>query len=239
LRALVVAALLVVWEIVTESGLISPLFLSPPAPVGGELVRGIRQGPLLSATLVTLYEVSITFLIVASVGVLFGYVLWRFGRLGAAYEPLLASAFASPVVLLYPLFFILLGRGRAAVVGQGVLLGAIPVILFTYRGLRDVRRPLLAVGRSNGLTGARLFRHVALPAASGSIFTGLRLGATYVLVSIIAVEYLGQTGGLGGTVASAALQFDTPSLYAAVVLVILITAAVLALTYRLEQIVRR
>ena len=235
LQLLVILGLLSVWEAATRSGIISPLFASPPTLVAEHLYAGMADGSLWQPTAVTLYEVAVTLLLVILIGTPLGYLMWRFGGVGAAYESLLASLFASPVILLFPLFFVVLGRGRTAVIAQGILLGGIPVVLYTYRGLRDVPRALLDTGRSLGLSGFRLFRHISLPSATGTIFTGLRLGTTFILVGVIAVEYLGQTGGLGTYVANASLVFDTAAMYTGVVLVILLTSLVLVLTYQMEK----
>lgn len=239
LQLAVIAGLLLVWELATRSGLVGALFARPPSVVSVELARGVADRSLLEPTLTTMSEVAVALLLVIAVGAPLGYLMWRFAGVGAAYESLLASLFASPLILLFPLFFVVLGRGGTAVVAQGLMLGVIPVALYTYRGLRDVPRALLDVGRTLGLRGFRLFRHISLPAATGTIFTGLRLGTTYILVSVIAVEYLGQTGGLGSYVATASLQFDTAAVYTGVVLVVLITSLVLMLTYQLEKWVHR
>lgn len=239
LQALVVLVLLAVWELVTRRGWVGPLFASPPSSVARNLLVGFRDGTLRQPTVTTLSEVAVALILVTAIGTPLGYVMWRFGGVGAAYEALLASLFASPVILLFPLFFVVLGRGRAAVIAQALFLGGIPVALYTYRGLRDVPRAQLDIGRSLGLQGFRLFRHISLPAAAGTIFTGLRLGTTFILVSVIAVEYLGQTGGLGSYVSNASLTFDTAAVYAGVVLVVLMTAVVLTATTQLEKWVSR
>lgn len=239
LQVMIVLGLLAVWELATRSGAVGQLFASPPSQVAVHLYAGMADGSLWEPTAITLYEVVVALLLVIVIGVPLGYLMWRFGGLGAAYEPLLASLFASPVILLFPLFFVVLGRGRTAVISQGILLGGIPVALYTYRGLRDVPSSLLDVGRSLGLGGFRLFRHISLPFATGTIFTGLRLGTTFILVSVIAVEYLGQTGGLGTYVARSSLVFDTAAMYTGVVLVVLMTSIVLVLTYQMEKWVHR
>ena len=41
-----------------------------------------------------------------------------------------------------------------------------------------------------------MFRHILLPAAA-TIFSGFRLGLTYILKSVLGLEYVVQVGGVG------------------------------------------
>jgi NitT/TauT family transport system permease protein len=82
-------------------------------------------------------------------------------------------------------------------------------------------------------------RHVLGPAAAPTLFTGLRLGLTYILVGVISVEYLAEIDGLGKAISFDYLAFDMPGVYAAVLLVIAVAAVLLAAIGRLQAVVRR
>jgi NitT/TauT family transport system permease protein len=71
------------------------------------------------------------------------------------------------------------------------------------------------------------------------VFTGLRLGLTYILISIISMEYIVQVGGLGRVVADTYLRFRMEELYSSIGFVVILSAAFIYLTYRGEQMVRR
>jgi ABC-type nitrate/sulfonate/bicarbonate transport system permease component len=55
------------------------------------------------------------------------------------------------------------------------------------------------------------------------IFTGLRLGFVYMLLSVIAMEYVVALGGIGNLISNAYFRLDTDELYAGVFMVIFLS----------------
>ena len=158
-----------------------------------------------------------------TVGVPFGYFLYRNAKYGIAYEGWLAAAFAAPTVLLYPLFLVLFGRTYMTLIVMGFIPGSIPIIIQTRQGLLGVSRTLVNVGRSFNLSERELFWKIQLPAAVPTIFTGIRIGVMYTLVNIVAIEYLIDFGGLGRIVSEMYFRFDTPGTYASIVSVVFVS----------------
>jgi NitT/TauT family transport system permease protein len=70
------------------------------------------------------------------------------------------------------------------------------------------------------------------------MFTGLRIGLTYILIVVVAMEFVLQIGGLGNLVAESSLLFRANELYSAVTLVIVVSAAFLYLINRVEKMVK-
>jgi NitT/TauT family transport system permease protein len=238
-RVGLVVALLGGVELAVRGRALHTLFVPAPSTVLVSLYHGVTGGTLLRPLLVTLYEAGLGSLIAVGLGVAGGYLLWRFGALGQAYEPLLGGVVAAPLILLYPISLVVFGRTTTAVVALGACLGLAPVALYARRGFLDVRPVFLKVGAVSRLSRPQNFRHVLLPAAAPMIFTGARLGITATLISVVALEYLAQIGGLGKTIAEGYLRFDLPGIYAAVTVVVVVTAALIVLAGRLERAARR
>ncbi|MGH3319041.1 MAG: ABC transporter permease [Streptosporangiaceae bacterium] len=238
-RPLVVVAFLGLVEVCVRVGLINPLFVSAPSAALGEAVRGLAGGALVLPLLVTLYESAIAFAAAAVVGLIVGYLLWRSATLTRAYEPLVGALFASPIILLYPIYLVLFGRTSVAISAQAATLGVLPVILYTRQGLAGVPDPLIKTAIVHRLSRSRALRYVLIPAAAPTIFTGLRLAVTYVLISVVAMEYLAQIGGLGKVINQSYLRFDMVRVYAAMAVVIVVTALLMAVTTWIERAVTR
>ena len=238
-RLAVIAAFLVLVEVAVRTEVINPFFVPRPSDV---LVRmGVRltESEFLGLVAVTLSETLVAFALAALVGMLVGFLLWRFRPLGNAFEPLVAALFSSPIVLLYPIFLVILGRDSGAIIALAAVFAVLPTILFTKQALSGVSRTLLNVGRSLNLSGWNSFRYIMLPAAAPTIFTGLRIALTYVLIVVVAMEYILQIGGLGRFVSESSLLFRAIDLYVSVGLIVLISAAFIWLINRLEKVVQR
>jgi len=238
-QVLVILLLLLIGEGIVRAGVINPLFASPPSAVAQAVYHGLVDGELSGLTLVTLYEVVVSLAIASAAGIALGYSLWRFDLLGRAYDPLLAALFSSPIILLYPIFLVLFGRTYQAIIAQGALYGALPMIIYTRQALGGVAPSLLRVAAVHRLSGGQRFRKVLLPAAAPAIFLGVRLAMTYILISIIAMEYLVKIGGIGKYIANADLAFQIVDVYAGVAMVVVMTVVLTSLTYAFQWLATR
>lgn len=192
----------------------------------------MSQELLYHALFVTTLEVLVTLLLAVLLGMPFGWLLYRFSRLGRAYEGWLAALFASPTILLYPVFLVLFGRSYAAIVAMALLASLIPITINVRAGLLDVPPVLPKVGRALRLSPHRLFWSVLLPAALPAVFNGLRLGLIYALVGVIAIEYLVVFGGVGRLVSETHFRYQITEMYAVIMFII-------ALVSTLDWLLRR
>jgi len=234
-RVGVAAVLLALLEAGVRSGLVNGYLVAPPSLVLRRLIELLATSAFRGLIGATLLETAVASCAAAVAGMLLGYALWRRPLLRRAYEPVLVALFSSPLILLYPIFLVLFGRGLVAVITLSALYGVVPVALFTLEGLAGVRPALLRVGVSLRLSRADLFRHIQLPAAAPTIFTGIRLGLAYVLISVVATEFVAQIGGLGNFVAETSLRFQTSATYAGIAMVLVTAVGFIALTRGLER----
>lgn len=229
-----VAAVAAALEAAIGAGWISPLVIAPPSSLPAAFGTLWTEGFVLAPFLLTVGQAFAATGLAALVGIPWGYLLWRRPTLGAAYEPWIGAAFAAPIILLYPLFLVLLGRGYATTILVGFLAAVIPVVLKTREAFLGVPKVLLEVGRSFNLSQAALVRRIAFPAAVPGIFTGLRLALIYALVNIIGLEFLIDFGGLGRIVSEMYFRYEIPAMYAAILLIVAVSWTFLAALARIE-----
>jgi NitT/TauT family transport system permease protein len=237
-RAAIGVAVLAAVQVAVMTRAVSPLFVAEPTAAIAGAARGLADGTLTGPLGTTVREVAISFALAGLAGLAVGYLMWRYGALGRAWEPWVAGLFAAPLILLYPIPMVIFGRDSAAIIAQAAAMAVLPVILYTRQGFAAIPPQLLKVAAVHRLSRGQAFRHVFLPAAAPTLVTGLRLGLTYILVGVISVEYLASTGGLGYAISYAYLQFDMPAVYAAVVVVVLLAAVLLGLVGRLAHLAR-
>jgi len=220
-------------------GWINPFFLASPLQAIGVLWSQLVSGNALYLIWVTLYEIAAALLISTVVGLLVGFVLWRYQLIGASYEILLAALFSSPVILAYPVFLVFFGRTSAAVIVLSSFFGLVPIIMNTKSAFQHVNPILVQVGASMNLSRQRMFRHILLPAAAPTIFSGFRLGLTYILKSVLGLEYVIQVGGVGMWLSDAAFRFEVGEVYAGLVGTTLLSILFLFMINHAEMKVRK
>ena len=235
--ATLVAALLAL-EALIRGGVISEFVLPPPSAILGSFQNVILEEQIFSRFLLTCGEALGAGVLITLIGVPIGVAMHRFDSLRRACETWVAAFAAAPLVLAYPLFLVIFGRSALTITMMGVAAGLAPVILKTIEGLSAVRPVLLDVGRSFRLTPRQQFWKIAFPAATPTIFTGLRLGLIFSLINVVGVEFLINFGGLGQLINDLAERYDLPGTYAAVFFVILVSVAFFVVLERIERLLR-
>ena len=196
----------------------------------------IVHGNALWLTGITLFEIAACLAISTVVRRASpAFLLWRYKLIGNSYEMLLAALFSSPVILAYPIFLVTFGRTSAAVIALSSIFGLIPIIINTKGAFQNVNPILLQVGASMNLTRQQMFRHILIPAVAPTIFSGFRLALTYILKSVLGLEYVAQVGGVGMWLSDAAFKFEVEEVYAGLFGTILLSILFLYVINRSES----
>jgi NitT/TauT family transport system permease protein len=128
-----------------------------------------------------------------------------------------------PAVALIPLAIVLFGTFGIAANRFVVVFAAVwPILINTIYGVRGIDRILHDVARTSGVGSAGRLARVTLPAALPSIATGIRVSAAIALLVCVTAEYYTGAGGIGAYMQDQYVAFNTPELYAAIVLVSLL-----------------
>lgn len=228
------AILIALAEWVVTAGWVSPFVLSPPSQVWTAAIEIYHGEQPFYAAARTIGTTLAAIFLAILIGLPCGLALWRYETVGRAYEGWLGALFASPKLLLYPLFLVVLGRNLGTLLVMGFVTATIPIMLKTREGLLTVSPVLIDVGRSFKLTERQLLWKVMLPSAIPTIFTGIRLSMIYTLISIVALEFLLAFDGLGGMVGEMYERYNIPGMYAAIVFVVLMSLAYFRILQRIQ-----
>jgi len=234
-----VVALVAAWWIGTTVGKISPILLPNPRNVFDELVDVIWTLEFVGDLRVTLTELAIAFAISSITGVTLGYLISRSQYSMRVFEPLLAGIYSVPIILFLPLYILFFGLGPASKIALGVTTSFFPIILNTIAGFGYVERIFVMSARSMGASDYQLFRFVLLPAAAPIILSGLRIGFTVALLSILGSETIASLAGLGHRIVHLAEGMDTARMFAYIAFAVAIALMLNTVTSALEAKARR
>ena len=230
-----VASLGLVWQAAANAGWIDTATVPPPDEILASLPQLVTDEDLLQRFVTTFLEAFAAAALAVAVGVPLGFLLHRSRLAGAAFEPWVAGIAAAPLVLLYPLFLVLIGRNVATIVVMGAVAGLPAMVLKTREGFDGTRRVLLQVMRSYGFGDTQVFWKLLVPASVPTLANGVRLALVFALINVVGVEFLVNFGGLGQLIADLSDRYELPAMYGAVLFVILVSLCFFVLTERIER----
>ncbi len=189
--------LLAVWEALSRSGRIDPLFWPPPSSLWDTFREEIEAGGLLTDVRVSLLRILGGFLLGAVPGVILGLAMGLSWPIRVFVMPIAAAVYAIPKIAVLPLVILVFGIGETSKVVIVALSIFFLVVLNTMGGVLAIDRTYRDVAKSFGANPIALFFTVALPGALPAIFTGLRLALGFSLIVIVGAEFLSPRRGVG------------------------------------------
>ena len=197
IRVAVLAAALIIWQVVVETGLVDELLASRPTAVVSYLGEVVRL-PAFWHDFQSTSTAALVSLVVGSIaGIVVGLVLHEVPVLSRAVSPYIALLNGLPRPALAPLFLVWFGLGLTAKVAVAVTIVFFVLLVNVASGLRAVDADQLHLARSLGMTRRQRLLFVELQSATPSIIAGLRLAAVYAVLGVVVSEMVAATDGLG------------------------------------------
>ncbi|MGH8866409.1 MAG: ABC transporter permease [Actinomycetes bacterium] len=195
----------------------------------------LADGSFASAYAETILPLLVGVLLTGVGGILAGLVMGLSPRGEWLGLPLFIVLQASPSAAIVPLITFIYGIGFAAKVFAVVLLSAPVIVLNSYRGIRNTPHSLIEMGDAFQAKRWQRIWKIVLPAGSGLIFAGLRLGLAQGFTGAILAELLITPTGVGDLITFHRSAADYPKMFAAILSIILFASVSLSLLQHLEQ----
>ena len=212
-------ALLALWQAGADGGWISPQVLPPPVFVWQTLTDLATSGELWANLQASLLRVVTGFAIGSLLGLGLGSAMGLSPRLQAYVLPTFNALVQIPVLAWLPFVLLLVGIGeplKYILIAKAAL---VPVTLNTLQGFRQTPEALREVGRIYGYTRRQEVLEIVLPHAVPTLFTGLRLGFTKAWLSLVVVELVASSEGIGYLIVYGRQLFQLDLVMAAVIVV--------------------
>ncbi|MBW3833779.1 taurine ABC transporter permease TauC [Aeromonas hydrophila] len=236
---LTLCALLALWWLVARLGLISPLFLPPPAQVLQQFAtlagpQGFMDATLWQHLAASLQRILIALAAATLCGVTVGLAMGLSPTLRGMLDPLIELYRPVPPLAYLPLMVIWFGIGETSKVLLIYLAIFAPVAMATLAGVQGARQVRLRAARALGANRWQVLWFVIVPGALPDILTGLRIGLGVGWSTLVAAELIAATRGVGFMV-QAAGEFLATDVVLAGILVIALIAFTLELGLRALQ----
>ncbi|MGX0890738.1 sulfonate transport system permease protein [Pseudomonas sp. ADAK2 TE3594] len=197
LRLLSPIALLLLWELASQLGLIPQRIIAAPSQIGGTLWAMIVSGELGKHLLVSLQRALLGLSIGVSVGVVAALITGLSKRGEVILDSPMQMLRTIPSLALVPLFILWFGIGEFTKIALIVTGTTFPVYLNLFAGIRNIDPKLIEAANTLGLNRRELIWHVILPGSLPSFFVGLRYSLGISWLALVFVEQINTTAGIG------------------------------------------
>lgn len=189
--------ILMIWELASRLGLLSPRLLAAPSKAVVTGYALIANGTLTDSFLASAQRAYLGLAIGIVAGIVLALIagLSRIGE--ASIDGTVQIKRAIPTLALIPFGILWLGIGDLMKVTIISLSVFIPVYVNVHAALKGIDIKYVELARTLGLTRLEFVRRVVIPGAMPGFFVGLRLAVTTCWASLIVLEQINTTDGIG------------------------------------------
>jgi ABC-type nitrate/sulfonate/bicarbonate transport system permease component len=221
------------WEVYVDLMAVPPYLVPAPSAIWRAL--GDQRWLLWNAAMPTLQIAVLGFVVSVGLGLVLALAIHQSRLLRLAVYPIVIASQTVPLIALAPALVVILGFGltpKLLIVG---LICFFPVTVNAVDGFRGVDPDLINLMKTLGAGRWRRFRDVEWPSALPSIFSGAKIAATFCVVGALWGELVGSSEGLVYLMNQQQNTFDTPGLFASMVVLVVMGVAMFLIVTALER----
>jgi sulfonate transport system permease protein len=197
LGLLLPASLFFLWQLAVKRQWLPEQILPAPDLVWQSFKDLWDSGELLDHLAISARRVGWGLLAGASSGLVLGFGMGLSRTVRAYLGPTFDVISQFPVLGWIPILMIFVGIDEALKIVAISIAVVVPVAVNAQKGIANIPRALFEVGRVYRFTPAQVVLRVVLPAAAPSLFTGLRQAVMQAWLTLVFVELLASSEGIG------------------------------------------
>jgi NitT/TauT family transport system permease protein len=198
LPALTFMSLIIIWELIANSGEVSKTILTPPTKI---LPVVIENHDIIFTELVfTAVEVLLGWFVGGLIGVLLATLIYRNKSLSSLLINLSVLINSVPLIALAAILGGILGTGQA---GKSVIVGLVcffPMFISALKAFVDVDSKFVDLFKTYGANERERFIKLIVPSGLPLILNTLKVNVLTAISTAVVAEFFGAHGGIGNLI---------------------------------------
>jgi len=232
--ALGFAIVLLAWELLVRFFGIKLYILPPPSTV--LVTLWTKRATIGAAAWYTGQPMLIGYAFAVLVGVALALSFALSRLIESIVYPQIVFLQIIPKIAIAPLFMIWFGYGLTSKVLIVFLLSFFPVVVSAVQAFRSMDPDIRDLARVTGASPARMFFRVQVPHALPTMFTGFKVAAALAATAAVVAEFVSSDRGLGYLLVDYTNRFDTPGVFAAILVLSAMGLVLYAVVEAIERI---
>lgn len=224
--AAALALIVLLWFILSETGIVPGYMLPSPVDVVKALIGDF---PIIMEHARTTLQEAFYGL---SIGIILAFItatlMDHFLILNRAFYPIMIITQTIPTIAIAPVLVLWMGFGMVPKITLVVITTFFPITVGLLDGYKSVDRDSIDLMRAMGATKLQIFWHVKIPAAMPQFFAGLKISASYAVVGAVISEWLGGFVGLGVYMTRVKQAYAFDKMFAVIIFIVVISLLLMA-----------
>lgn len=213
------AVILLAWSVASHYEMVNTLFLPEPVNVMKKLVENLTDGSLMQDMGISIYRISMRFLLAAVLGVPIGILCSCFRSVSAVFSPLCQFVRYMPVPAFVPLLMVWMGIGEFSKI-MIVFIGTFfQLVLMIIDDSNSVSDDLLAAGYTLGASNRTTLFRVLIPAMAPAMMQTLRMMIGWAWTYLVVAELVAANTGLGYSILKAQRFLKTDAIFVGIIVI--------------------
>lgn len=211
--------ILAIWTILSRFDIVNSLFLPEPLQVVNKFFSCIKDGSLKEDTLISIYRITMGFLLATVLGVPIGILCASFSKCAAFFKPMCEFVRYMPVPAFVPLLMVWIGIGEFSKI-MIVFIGTFfQMVLMVIDNANSVSDDLLSASYTLGAGNRKAIFSVLIPAMAPSLMQTLRMMIGWAWTYLVVAELVAANSGLGYSILKAQRFLKTENIFMGILVI--------------------
>lgn len=224
---------LCIWQIACEFGLVPAFLLPSPLEILQAFIDDFSL--IASHSAITLYEAFAGLFLGIVVAFIFSILMDRIGWLYELCYPIMLLTQTIPTIAIAPLLVLWLGYGATPKIVLVFITSFFPILVSLIEGYKSVDKDYLNLFKTFRAKPWQEYFYLKIPFAMPNFLAGLKISATYSLITAVVAEWLGGFSGLGVYMTRVRQSFALDKMFAIIALISLLSIVLMSIIGKLEK----
>lgn len=216
------AVLVLLWEFITVTGLVSTALVPTPVQVLTTFWRQLTTQGLWFDVYMSCQRVALGLVCGISLAIPVAFVVGWYRGAHRIIDPMINFFRSLPPIALIPLVIVYFGIGEVAKVVMLFYASFFSGVIVMYEGIVQTNPLFVRVARTFGATDGEIFWRVIVPLSVPHVLTAIRVALGVSWATLVASELIAAQRGLGAVIENASNYFQLDTIYMGIICIGLI-----------------
>jgi NitT/TauT family transport system permease protein len=210
------------WWMLSNAGIVAKLFMPTPGAVWVRVVAWWAEDGLLADTFISVYRVTMGWLISAVIALPLGLLIGTFRPVQALLEPLTDFIRYMPAVAFIPLVMLWVGIDESSKIAIIFIGTFFQMVLMVAEDVRRVPQAQIEAAQTLGAARGEIIQLVLLQGAKPALLDTMRVTMGWAWTYLVVAELVAANSGLGYAILKAQRFLQTDKIFGGIIIIGLI-----------------